>query len=211
MHQNFERARQRKSASAFFARPQSINGSIVHNEVAMLVLIVEDDPVAAHELERDIRSEFSRCEVMAITSEEMFLSSLADLEMHPPDVALVDVMLPWTSAEDDDSEAAGGYRSDAFSGGIRVVERILASPALKTVPVIVRTTLAADVMPSGWPGHVVYSSKSSAVKGILRSVLSAVRRLPPARRKPVAKRIWNAINATPGFGGISLDLKKLFE
>ncbi|EFO80898.1 multi-sensor signal transduction histidine kinase [Oscillochloris trichoides DG-6] len=81
------------------------------------VLVVDDDPVIRHLMQRTLQSQ--GCEVMiAASASEALSSALAQ----PPDIILLDVMLPDTD-------------------GLEICQRIRAEPLLAEVPVIMITSL----------------------------------------------------------------------
>ena len=73
-------------------------------------LVVEDDPAQAEALEKALRRRFRRHDVLVVETESEFRQGLAEITKHPPDVAIIDVILRWSDPEPPHPRAPYGGR-----------------------------------------------------------------------------------------------------
>ena len=176
----------------------------------MRVLLIEDDYLVARSLDDELRQRYAGIEIVDVGTESKFDQLFRWIELEPPDLVILDIMLAGAEPRDE-LEIHRGLR-----GGLRCFARLQAQPVLASVPVILHTALEwADLereLPNK-PAHVLYARKGQTLDHLhtqIRSVLLALGKLPAARETRVIDTIVDAVEAKPGTMGVSIDLKKIW-
>jgi CheY-like chemotaxis protein len=131
----------------------------------MKVIVLEDDPFAAESIERMIRTECPNAEVLIIGTELEFYRAYEQFAMHKPALVLLDIRVPWTSAElsaidpPDNYNESGGMRR----AGLRCCRLLLSDQRTRDIQVILTSYLEdRDVRHEliGLPQHVSFVDKT---------------------------------------------------
>jgi len=119
----------------------------------MKILILEDDPDQARHLARELHADLSAVETDTIATEYDFRQSLDGLVASPPDVVIIDLMLPWTRPVPGPLPTlpTGPEMSDA--PGIRCAR--LLHDRLPSVPVIIHSVDGQEEV-SGNPSRATW-------------------------------------------------------
>lgn len=133
----------------------------------MKMLLVEDDYRQAEQMINLLKKNFPNIHLLpVICTEYEFRQYIQEnIRENPPDIVLLDVMLPWTDPDDkmpeapDDVEKGGFYRA-----GIRCKDILRQTEVTKKTPVILYTILEMDDLKDELEKideNTVYLSKSS--------------------------------------------------
>jgi len=182
----------------------------------MQILIVEDDYLQASNMEEALLRNFPESKVRCLRSEYAFIKDLESIRSEPPDMVLMDIMLRWSEPTPDTPPAPEEIsRGGFFRAGIRCLTLLLQSSETNRVPVVLYSVLERiDVVEElgPLPDHVLFLRKDADDEILvrhLRSLLAGLGEVPDAM--PSWRwRLWNSIEAKPGWLGFGIDLKKLF-
>lgn len=181
----------------------------------MRILLVEDD----HYIERDLIStlvgEHPNVSIDTIETEREFVESQPAIESYPPDLIILDVMLPWDYPRPD-LTLPPDTDDDTFRlAGVRIYQRLRDTPCLSGIPVIFHSVFDIDSLKEALgdrPSHVLIVPKSSiSVSDILVTMRSLVPHLDLTSPPPQHwwHRLFDALELKPGAFGFRVDLKKI--
>lgn len=143
----------------------------------MRILLVEDDHLQSGPILERLTKEFPDALVTHLRTECDFRDEMPKLEMDPPDVAIVDVMLPWTRPRAamvpmPPDVADGGYAE----GGLRCARLLKSRPTTARVKIIIYSMLD----PTDLKDKVAASECVLLEKGAgLDTLIAALRQLKP--------------------------------
>ena len=183
----------------------------------MRILLVEDDYLEAGAIRDLLAEQYSNVELIDVPTEADFVASLPALEDNPPDLVIMDIMIPWQRSSANLIAPPKEATREPLRAGIRLLSELQKNSRLRDVPVILHSALEwqdVEAALANRPDHVVFVHKGGTPSGLmvtLRALLGALRRLPEDRGTSLSGRIWNAIEANPGVGGFGVNLKKLVE
>ena len=181
----------------------------------MRVLVVEDDRLQAESIEIALKRNFQSVGVEIISTESEFCSRLETLREDPPDVVLIDVMLRWADPAPDMPPPPTEIAQEGFfRGGMRCLRRLLETPETREIPVVVHSVLQRDDIESeiaAMPRHVLFLQKDSDELRLVREIRSLLQGLPEGvvKGRGWRQRLWESVEAKPGWFGFSVDLKQL--
>jgi CheY-like chemotaxis protein len=182
----------------------------------MRVVLVEDDYLEAGQIRDVLNEQYARVDLVEYATELDFVAALPTLGENPPDLVIMDVMLPRQRASTNVVAPPEERRGEPLRSGIRLLAKLQQSAKLRGVPVIIHSALPWQDLETDLfnrPDHVIFvqkSATSSQLMVVVRAVLGALGRLPAERGTPLRARILEALELSPGIGGLSLDVKKLF-
>jgi len=182
----------------------------------MHVLVVEDDHTQADSIERALRRNFRDIDMLRISTENQFRDEFSLVRQKPPDLILLDIMLRWAEPAPEmpippvDVQREGFYR-----GGLRCLKMILEAEETRRVPVILYSVIYRDAIRAdleGLPYHVLYVQKGSTETSLVRNFRSILQGAGEIKLEEpsLSQRVWDSLEAKPGWLGFSFDLKKLF-
>jgi len=144
-------------------------------------LIVEDDPEQSKFIADAVRERFPRYEVTVVEAELEFRDLLPELKQNPPAVAVIDVILAWTTPDGlrlrPDIVRAG----EAPKAGLRCEELLREDPLTARIPVVLYSVtneshcrealypVNAARQAGGYP-EVAFLSKEPEVKPLLDAI-----------------------------------------
>lgn len=177
----------------------------------MKILIVEDDYLQSELLAVDLKEAIADAEISCVETESAFRSWLASVTNDMPDVVIMDVMLRWAFPSPDMPDAPPDVRSEMhYRAGLRCQRLLAENAATAAIPVILysvleREDLRADL--EATPGNVMYVSKNSDFKQLVRTIRSCV---PTERRpQPAAKpRVFIGHGRSPLWARVQIFLEK---
>ncbi len=181
----------------------------------MRILLVEDDYLEAGQIRDLLTEHYLNVDLIDVSTEVGFIEVLPALEESPPDLVIMDVMIPWQGRSASLVAPPEEEPRSALNAGIRLLAKLQESHRLKSVPVIIHSARAWHDVESDlatMPDHVMFVHKGSApleLMVVLRALMGALGRLPEDRVASLPRRIWEAVEASPGLGGFGVDLKKL--
>jgi CheY-like chemotaxis protein len=182
----------------------------------MTILLVEDDDLLGAELVSTFTNKHPNIQVRRLSIERAFREELAELERSPPDLIIMDVMLPWDFPRPDvtlppDDVVSGGFRI----AGVRLYELLQRSSALAAIPVIFHSVSDTGLLRQSLgarPPHVLILPKTSASA---EELLLYTRSLLPEHDYGVPPpknwwhRLFDALELKPGAFGFRVDLKRI--
>jgi DNA-binding NarL/FixJ family response regulator len=182
----------------------------------MRVIILEDDYLQADWLVKTLKESFGAIDIEVVDSESEFHRSFAKIRKNPPDLVFTDVMVRWALPGPDVPERPDEVKGDAFyRAGFRCLRMLLDAEETRSVPVIVYSVLERDDVTqetSALPPHVLYVQKNSEVDDLIRRIRSLVQGVPETdARDKLGPRIWDSIEAKPGWMGFEVNLKQLLS
>ena len=131
----------------------------------MKILLVEDDPFHAQVIGQALKSEFgSNTHIHIVRTEKQFRHEY----IQDWNLALLDVMMPWTT-EDDPEPYAGAPEEGYLRAGARCYEMLRVSEATKDVPVVFLTNLDKETVPE--EAQNAYVRKSINFTPLIQKIL----------------------------------------
>lgn len=138
----------------------------------MRILIVEDDDMQSDWLIERLKREF-RTEPDLIRTESEFYDCLDALSSSPPDIIIIDIMLPWTEVERDSRDAPPEIRGKGwFDAGLRCEKLLHEREETKSIPVILYSMLEPKNLPRDLPHNVVFVSKVYNIDDLIEKIHS---------------------------------------
>lgn len=181
----------------------------------MNILLVEDDILQADAIEDSLRRNFKQVEVKRLSSESEFREKLSSVKTESLDLILLDVLLRWSEPTPEIEEPPLEVQQQGFyRGGIRCLNLLLASAETREVPVIVYSVLGREDVHKEIdqvPPHVLFLQKDSDEQRLVRHIRSLLQGTPETKADSWRERLWESIQAKPGWLGFSLDIKKLLN
>jgi CheY-like chemotaxis protein len=108
----------------------------------MYILVVEDQFVQADLICENLEKEFPDSVIEQIDTESEFRYRLDAIAMNPPDVIVMDVMLPWTEPDPVMPPTPEDVLNAGFNrAGLRCAKLLAENDLTKGIPVIVYTVL----------------------------------------------------------------------
>jgi CheY-like chemotaxis protein len=149
----------------------------------MRILVVEDDTLQAEDIQSAIASAFPKAQLEHLRTESQLRKRVDELAAHPPDIILLDVMLPWMDPSSEMAEPpAEVQRNGGFRAGLRC-ERLLREKGVDT-PIILYTileTMDLQASPGQVGSNVFYFRKEASMAPLTQLIqqLLAKDRRPP--------------------------------
>ena len=177
----------------------------------MRIAVVEDDWSDYSDIREMLDAAYVALEIISIGTESAFLKALPVLCASPPDLIILDVMIRF--GEDINGEPVG----PPFRSGFRLLRRIRQSPSLAGTPVIIHTALDRDDVREelkDLPEQCVFVRKTAPPAELvakIQALLVASGKTPEHKTVSLGDRITDAFEATPRFGGVGINLKKLLK
>jgi DNA-binding NarL/FixJ family response regulator len=138
----------------------------------MRILIVEDDDMQSDWLIERLKREF-RTEPDLIRTESEFYDRLDALSASPPNIIIIDIMLPWTEVERDSCDAPPEIRGKGwFDAGLRCEKLLHEREETKSIPVILYSMLEPKNLPRDLPRNVVFVSKVYNIDDLIEQIHS---------------------------------------
>ncbi len=139
------------------------------------IVLIEDDHFQIEWLREELQRELN-AEVNVLTDEADFVSSIGRLAENPPDVFVVDIMMPWNNTDNLEANreltAVPPGRSDERRAGIRIRDDLKSNPILGSATVILYSVLDATDLPQG----THYVPKESSIEPLASAIRLALRR-----------------------------------
>jgi CheY-like chemotaxis protein len=142
------------------------------------VVLLEDDYIQVENLVDFFVDHYPSVDLVVVQSERDFRFRMAEFGVAPPDLFILDVMVPWTDYSEELGSAVAPsevVEGGPFGAGLRCLQLLLASPRLGRVPVIVLSVMERTV-DKEVPEHVLWLQKPvlrTRFEVVLRSVLAA--------------------------------------
>ncbi|MSQ48187.1 MAG: response regulator [Deltaproteobacteria bacterium] len=141
----------------------------------MKILLVEDDTLQAERIRELLEKRFRHVDV--IRDEREFCSRLDELVANPPDVAVIDVMLPWGRYDPQHAlppreVQEGGYQR----AGIRCVKRLLQREETRNITIIIYSMLEREDLTrelEELPPQVCFLTKQAELHELVESIYSS--------------------------------------
>ena len=109
------------------------------------LLVVEDDPEQAEAIANALRRRCRNHDVLVVETESEFRRRLAEISEHPPDVAIIDVILRWSDPDPPIPKRPAGVDEGGIQkAGLRCEQLLVLNPATAQVPVIFYTVTHAN-------------------------------------------------------------------
>ena len=173
----------------------------------MKIVLIEDDDLQRDDVCEHLEESIPGALVGCVPSERAFKEILPYLVRMPPDLLIADVMLRW-DRHATESTPIDVERGDA-RGGIRCVEALLEHAETRYLPIIVYTVLERFDLNERFPDNVIFLQKEADLDELVLRVRSL---FPSSKPKDDAEswwaRLWDAVEAKPGWAGFSFDLKR---
>ena len=179
----------------------------------MRIVVVEDDRLQAGAIGDQLEECLPGSTVLPVPTERAFLELLPELVRSPPDLIVLDVMLQWDEPGNGQEQPPADVQESGFyRSGFRCVDLLLHTPETQHLPIIIYTVLDMfGLLELGHlPPNVIHLTKHTDLQELVLRIRSLV---PSAVAdsegdESWATRIWRSIEAKPGWGGFSLDLKR---
>jgi CheY-like chemotaxis protein len=106
----------------------------------MIVVLIDDDQAQADEIEAALARVCGGVEVKRHETEHDFCAALGRYEQDPPDVFIIDMMVPWTIPSESQPPAPDEVRSGKYyTAGFRCLDRLAKTAVLCDVPRLLYT------------------------------------------------------------------------
>ena len=147
------------------------------------VLIVEDDPEQSEFIAKAVRERFPRYEVTVVETELEFQDLVPELKEDPPIVAIIDVILAWTTPDGLRLRPDVASAGKVDKAGLRCEKLLREDPSTARIPIVLYTVTNGkhchdDLAPAnearralGFP-EVVFLSKEVEVKPLLNAIFA---------------------------------------
>jgi len=126
--------------------------------------------------------QYASVELIDIATEADFISSLSALEDTPPDLVIMDIMIPWQHASANFIAPLQENNPEPLRAGIRLLEHLQKSARLRSVPVILHSALEwsdIEAFLTNRPAHVVFVHKGATPSGLLVTLRALLGVLSP--------------------------------
>lgn len=115
----------------------------------MKILLLEDDYLQAESIENELHQKIRNAEVVVLKTESEFYSYLDELaansEVKVPDVAILDVMVPWETPTENMTKPPPEIRTEgSYRAGIRCVKKLLNRGETKGIKMILYSILEKE-------------------------------------------------------------------
>jgi hypothetical protein len=110
----------------------------------MYIILAENDYLQAEPLEETLRETFNPSKFFRYKTEKEFQDALSEIAANPPNVFVIDVMLPWTQPNPEEEEFIGDEEQASSSyhqAGMRCALLLAENEQTKNIPVILYTVL----------------------------------------------------------------------
>ncbi|MBK6795261.1 MAG: hypothetical protein IPG76_00250 [Acidobacteria bacterium] len=146
----------------------------------MRILLIEDDDMQEDWINSELEPCF-RTKVEKIYTEFDFRKKIDQLVSVPPDVFVIDIMLPWTEVGESDEERPHDVKEGGkFLAGFRCVKLLAEHEETRNIPVILYSAMAKGDLEDelrDLPPHVKFIPKDS----IIEPLIDAIREMVPRR------------------------------
>lgn len=140
----------------------------------MRIVLVEDDYWQSDwilgRLKRSLKTSAEQ-----VFTEHEFQKNFESYKESPPDVVIMDVMLPWTEADEKmEPRPAKVIEEGAYRAGFRCRELLASNGKTENIPVILYTVLDKNDLESeleGLPDNVVFLLKDSDAEPLIKEIL----------------------------------------
>src|ERR1041385_7736711 len=155
---------------------------------AMRIVVVEDLPTQAADVELQLRDAFSGVEIDVLTCESDFRDSLPAMAAAPPSLFIIDLILRWTTPRIPMPARPPAAAPRPCGAGARFLRALLDRPETASFPVLIHSAVdpAGITELNGLPAHVMYARKGSDLASLVRSVLQPTTDVPSSRRVFIA-------------------------
>jgi len=183
----------------------------------MRILLLEDDCIIAERLEHEFVSAFPGCSITHIQTELSFIQFLPSLRENPPDICLLDLMVPFASPSDKTTYEALSADQGAFHlAGLRCWRMLQDLPQTARIPAIIHSivdSLRVRALFDDPPLTLHFVSKEEPLEKLFTLMRSLVPAVRSRRRKTasLAERVVDATELKPGAFGVKVDIKKLLR
>jgi CheY-like chemotaxis protein len=180
------------------------------------IALVEDDPLQAEWIANELWRHSSRIAIRYFDSEHSFRENLSGLKEAPPHMFLFDLMLRYYGAEDlekmDEIPDANGLPSPQM-GGLRIAHDLRKTDSLREVPIILMSAVANAIPNDDLPERSMFWHKGEELGDLIRAIrsISASLGVDLPSKPSALSRAGEAAELKPGFMGMSVDLKKVWD
>jgi CheY-like chemotaxis protein len=140
----------------------------------MRIILVEDDNWQSQWIFSHLKKSLKTIPEQIFTEHE-FQRNFESYKENRPDVVIMDVMLPWTEADEDmEPRPPNVIEEGAYRAGFRCRELLASDEKTKNIPVILYTVLDKNDLESeleGLPENVVFLLKDSDAEPLIKEIL----------------------------------------
>src|SRR5262249_54361166 len=137
------------------------------------IVLVEDNPDWLELATSELQKEWPACEVDSVTTESQFMERFKSWERDPPDVFIMDIMIPWADPARDMPKPPNEVQEHGFArAGLRCHSRLTANERLQKVPVVFWTIVELTDLrrEAGVTRSMICVRKEEHLAGLLRRV-----------------------------------------
>lgn len=180
----------------------------------MKILLLEDDGDQAEEIKLALEGAFRATDVDVVDCEAAFRERFASIAAAPPDLFIVDVMLRWSTQGRQLFYASPRETTERFEhAGPRCAALLLSDSRTSQVPVLLYSVLDRQDYASllgNLPPHYSVLRKEPALNNLILHIRSLFPNLSTPETS-LWRKIRDSVGASVGWGGVSVDLAKLFS
>ncbi|MBS1787714.1 MAG: hypothetical protein JST85_08330 [Acidobacteria bacterium] len=142
----------------------------------MRIILIEDDYMQEDWIGTELESRFVK-KPEKIFSEFGFREQLNQIIASPPDIFVVDIMLPWTEVGESDEERPDEVKEGGkFRAGFRCIELLARYEKTRNIPIILYSAMAKDDLKDElrrMPSHVRFIPKDSDIQPLIDAIREA--------------------------------------
>lgn len=178
----------------------------------MKVVLIEDDQLQAGWTRDALSDAFEDLEIRHFATSSGFVAALPELAVSGFDVLISDMLVRWTTLDSDSTRAPDGWRY--FEAGVQHVNAMRQTEGLRNVPAILWTVMSSSAISNDHiPPLTIFLTKNDDVRQLIRAIrsLMIVTGKTAKAKRTFWKDIGDSAQLKPGFAGMSVDLKKLWN
>ncbi len=140
----------------------------------MRIILVEDDNWQSERIFSHLKRSLKTTPEQIFTEYD-FQKSFESYKEQPPDIVIMDVMLPWTEADETiEPRPTKVVEEGPYRAGFRCRELLASDEKTKNIPVILYTILNQNDLASeleGLPQQIVFLPKDSEAELLIKEIL----------------------------------------
>lgn len=178
----------------------------------MKAWLIEDDYEFRKDLGDVLSPRFPSLLIENFDSVSAFETQFESLAKSPAELVILDIMIPWEQSEITRmGSSSAPLDFDPYRGGMRILQKLSDDVRTCRVPIIILSAALDSVLREGTklPSHVIAFNKPTPTERIIETIKAITFGRLKAQPQPLHSKFAEAVEAKPGWFGITFDVKKL--